>query len=179
MNRIIAASFFIISLSVVAWCDQQENERLKARRELGQLGLQYTWQDFVRSIENKDRLAVDLFLAAGMSIEIQDSRRGTPLMYMAARGNVEGARLLVDRGANVNAKTEKGWTVLMQAAQYGHPEIVKLLLDKGARVSEVNSSGDTALDVVSRNRLTSVGEKEHAEVIDLLTQAERKIGLPP
>ena len=44
---------------------------------------------------------------------------------MAVSGNVEMARLLVGRGADVNARTDRDWTVLMGAAEYSHVEVAR------------------------------------------------------
>ena len=55
----------------------------------------------------------------------------TPLMA-AARGPIEGLRLLIGRKAGVNATNAAGATALMAAAQLGKPEAVRLLLESGA-----------------------------------------------
>jgi ankyrin repeat protein len=52
---------------------------------------------------------------------------------MAAR-DLEKVKLLVERGADVNARAATGITPLMAAAQYsGNVEVIRLLLKKGAR----------------------------------------------
>ena len=45
------------------------------------------------------------------------------------------AKLLLDKGADVNRVDMHGKTLLTNAAGKGHFEMVKLLLDKGADVS--------------------------------------------
>ena len=44
-------------------------------------------------------------------------------------------KLLLDKGADVNAKGEFGWTALTWAAQAGQLEVVRLLKDRGAEES--------------------------------------------
>jgi len=42
-------------------------------------------------------------------------------------------KLLIDRGADVNARSRGGYTALKYAVDRGHKEIVKLLKEAGAR----------------------------------------------
>ena len=54
-------------------------------------------------------------------------------MTAARAGNVDAVRMLLDRGADVNARESyKGQTALMWAAAERHPAVVKLLLERGA-----------------------------------------------
>ena len=66
-------------------------------------------------------------------------------MDAAGRGHADVAKLLLDKGADVNAKTGKGKTALMMAAENGHADIVHALLGKGADVNAKTSNGWTAL----------------------------------
>src|SRR4029453_5032341 len=55
------------------------------------------------------------------------------LMTAARAGNAEVVRLLLERGAEVNAREKyKGQTALMWASAERHPAVVKLLLERGA-----------------------------------------------
>src|SRR5205085_8069146 len=57
----------------------------------------------------------------------------TVLMTAARAGNVDAVRMLIDRGADVNAREHyKGQTALMWAAAERHAAVVKLLLERGA-----------------------------------------------
>ena len=56
----------------------------------------------------------------------------TPLHYAATGPEPKLVRLLIERGADLNAGSPNGTTPLMMAAQYGSEESVKILLDRGA-----------------------------------------------
>jgi hypothetical protein len=53
----------------------------------------------------------------------------------ARKGDVAKLRELLDKGADVNAKTQYGATALAYACDKGHVEVVKLLLERGANVN--------------------------------------------
>lgn len=69
----------------------------------------------------------------------------TPLMYAAQYNQIESARLLIDKGADLNAATKRpadncyytlrtfDMTPLHYAVRYASPELIRLLLDNGAQ----------------------------------------------
>jgi ankyrin repeat protein len=70
---------------------------------------------------------------------------GTPLMYAAHAGNIEVIKLLLAKGADVNARNIVNGSALMLAAQKGDTAVVKLLLERGADAHIKNDYGYTAL----------------------------------
>ena len=63
-------------------------------------------------------------------------------MLMAAAPDVEKMRLLLDRGANVNARAQSRFSALMVAAQYQEAAAaIDLLLDRGAQVGPPAEGG--------------------------------------
>ena len=59
-------------------------------------------------------------------------------------------RLLLDAGADVNAKGPNGTTALMMAVRGGHADTVELLLAKGADPGRRNENGASALSWAKR-----------------------------
>ena len=79
------------------------------------------------------------------------STGSTPLSDAAFRGNLELVKLLLDRGANVNATNRDGNTPLIGAAFMCRTEVVRLLLDKGASTSHRNNRRETVIEIMSRS----------------------------
>ena len=59
--------------------------------------------------------------------------------------NVDTVRILLEKGANVDAKTNNGRTALIEVSARGRTDIVKMLIDKGADVNAKDNDGGTAL----------------------------------
>jgi len=85
--------------------------------------------------------------AAKDTLELRDRRGATPLMHAAAFGNLETLRLLLDRGAAVNAANDFGATALLWSAR--DPEKARLLIEHGAGVNAASKQGRTPLMLAS------------------------------
>ena len=57
---------------------------------------------------------------------------GTPLFAHARKGNFDICKLLIEKGADVNAENYENATPLFAAADGGKVEVIKLLLENGA-----------------------------------------------
>jgi len=66
-------------------------------------------------------------------------------MCAAKHNHGEVAKLLLNKGADINAQDEGGGTALMVATQPGYLNEVKILLEKGADVNAKDVNGTTAL----------------------------------
>ena len=73
----------------------------------------------------------------------------TALMWAVSEQHVDVARTLVERGADVTARSDSGFTPLMFAARSGDLELTRLLLDSDADVNTSAADGSTALLVAT------------------------------
>jgi hypothetical protein len=94
----------------------------------------------------------------------------TALHYAAAAGNNEIVQTLLDRGADINARSPNLTTPLMIAAYEGYFPTVQLLLERGADVTLKNETGLNAADYAKR-----FDRKDIIELVDrYLKKAEQE-----
>ncbi len=72
-------------------------------------------------------------------------------------GDPKMVKLLINKGAIINASNHLGDTALHEACRQDHLEIIELLVAKRADTTAVNASGHTPfdilhLDLVNRNK---------------------------
>lgn len=82
-----------------------------------------------------------------------------PIHAAVGSRNAESAALLLDRGADVNARQQVGYTPLMGAAAAGRADIVDLLLKHGADRTLVSDDGKTAADVAREHGHTELAAR--------------------
>lgn len=82
----------------------------------------------------------------GADVDQRTAAGRTPLAEAAKRGRLQAVKLLIRRGADVNAyDTTSGFTPLHLAAQYKHPAVVRQLIKANANVNARNQWNQTPL----------------------------------
>ena len=69
----------------------------------------------------------------------------TPLHHAARAGDAAMVRLLLENGADLEARDPGGTTALHYAAYWGHPEVAQVLLAAGADPNALDRAGYTPL----------------------------------
>jgi len=94
--------------------------------------------------------AIKQHVSAGTDLNAKEPAGGSsPLIVAAVFSQTEAAKLLIENGANLNARNNDGATALHAAAFVCCTDTVKLLLDKGADVNAKNIRAETPLDTVA------------------------------
>jgi uncharacterized protein len=94
--------------------------------------------------------AVELIGAgADLNSVAENPMRIQPLHAAAAGRHGDVAGLLIDAGADVNARQRHGWTPLHSAAANGDGQLVDRLIAAGADPTATNDDGKTAADVAA------------------------------
>jgi hypothetical protein len=93
-----------------------------------------------------------------------DKQGWSPLHYAATGPDSSVVKLLLDRGAPIDARSPNGSTPLMMAAQYGSEASAELLLQRGADPRIRNDRGLSAADFARlSNRETLAASLERAQ----------------
>lgn len=151
-----AAAALIVALPALAWAGSYEDFFISVKNDFapkvqallergfdpnsrdpnGQTGLTLAMQE--RSLK-----AVRVLLAQpSIDVNALNKNNESPLMMAALKGELDGMRALLDRGAQVNLP---GWSPLHYAATGPEPQAVKLLLDRGAAIDSKAPNATTAL----------------------------------
>ena len=137
------AVWLTVLIGVLLFACGQSKEQ--AIQELAKLNLKFTPDDFVRSAENGDAKAFQLFLDAGIDCNAQSSTGLTALMAASKNGRIDLVKKLLNQKVKIDAQGKDGVTALMLAADSNQLDIVKLLLEKNADPNLEDQSGWTAL----------------------------------
>lgn len=131
----------------------------------GSAAVPATEQELFKAVEDGQLAAVRAALDAHPDWVRSRAHRWEvpPLAIACDRGHLEIARLLLDRGADVNAFNERWlWRPVHEAAAQGHTKIVRLLIERGADLSVTNHEGLTPLFMAAQGG--------HTETIRLLLE---------
>lgn len=154
----------------------------------------FTPESFVLAAVHGDTKTVERYIAAGMDVNVSPYNGMSALIGASAEGNVEVMKLLIRKGAKVDAKAnDAGVAALLLAAVNGKEAAVQLLVQTGANVNETDNEGHTPLmeaagkghaqivkfllgnhadpDVKDAKGLTALDYTDNAEIMQLLRQA--------
>lgn len=117
-----------------AWIDQGADFRTEIRPEPPARPVDPKVAAVIAAVRTRDRATLETFIAADPAlVRSTDAAGSTPLHHAAGFGTLESLALLLDKGADVNAKNRRGSTPLFWAL---HDEAkVRLLLSRGATVT--------------------------------------------
>ncbi len=107
------------------------------------------------TVAARERSAKALAYLAGLTgtaIDAPNANGETALMLVCLNGELESAKLLVGRGAEIN---RPGWTPLHYAASGGHLPVIQYLLDNNAYIDAQSPNGTTPLMMAARQKQTS------------------------
>jgi ankyrin repeat protein len=129
---------------IIVLRDFREAERLReaemqidALRELERRRVTFNQREFQRALDAGDQAMVDLFVRAGINIHQEDATGSPPIVTALKKGYTIIARILLNAGADPNARDRLGLTPLLLACgkpTRGYKEIAEMLIAKGAEI---------------------------------------------
>jgi ankyrin repeat protein len=125
-----------------AWIDQGAEFRTEIRPEPAPRPIDPKLAAVIAAVRSRDRAMLETLIAADpVLITSADFGGSTPLHHAAGFGTLESVTLLIDKGADVNAKNRRGSTPLFWAI---HDEAkVRLLVSRGAAINIKQIEGRT------------------------------------
>ena len=129
--------------SALYWATRQKGESIILDNSI--LGCLLT-RRVVPLLRRDDRWSLEKRLTYGLSQDSCDKHGATLVMRASFHGAVRCVKLLIEKGADLQAVNGQGETVLHLACRGGHREIVRLLKKNGARDVK-DKSGNFPFDV--------------------------------
>ncbi len=136
------------------------------------------WVPLVWAMDNADTEAVRSLLASGADVNATydysyiSKKNVTALQLASLSGNFEIVKMLVTRGARIDAADSQGATALFLAAMKNHLSVVQYLVTHGADVNHIttDSSDNTILAIAAWNG--------NLAVVKFLVSAGARVNLP-
>lgn len=114
-----------------------------------------------RIIENNTDGAIKLINDEDIDINYKDKDGYSPILIAAIKERTLIAKLLIEKGANVNDQDYRGQTPLMCVANYTWEklELLELLINAGADWNIIDNDGDDFLYRLSTEKYNIIVEK--------------------
>jgi ankyrin repeat protein len=136
----------------------EKSVEVDGRDDEGNTALHHASRMFARGWPRRNGWAL---LGKGADVNASNQRGETPLILAATQYEADAAKLLLEKHADVHAKTKNRRTALMQAIDgpkefdnENHvvysPQIAKLLIEAGADVNAKDADGNSALSIAKK-----------------------------
>jgi ankyrin repeat protein len=140
MSRVLKLILMSVLLGALASCQSEKEEDVSGTTNNPQSTTGHTAKlsdqegALIIAAAEGDTNKVKEMLSQGVSVETRDLDVGlTPLGHAAWFGHIDTSKLLIERGADVNAKKSDGTSVLMLATMRNHQDVAEMLRRAGAK----------------------------------------------
>ncbi|MGZ8982508.1 MAG: ankyrin repeat domain-containing protein [Methylotenera sp.] len=154
-----------------------------AIRDLERRGISVNKDQFFKALLDGDKELIDLFVRSDFNIHTEDAQ-GTPAILIAMKkGYTVIGNILLNAGADVNARDRIGLTPLLLAcgkSSQGYKEIAEMLIKKGANINVRDRLGYTPLLLSLSGGVAGIAElliERGADVYALTRNGENALSL--
>lgn len=106
LAKCLSLVLIFCAIAGLSGCDGRES----ARKEIEKRAGGYSTESFFSTLGTGTVQGVDLFLKAGMDVNLRLKKGYTPLMVALRKGRKNIAQFLISRGADINVQGEDGFT---------------------------------------------------------------------
>lgn len=148
-------------------------DAFRARKDLAELRIEYSEQSFMERIRAKDRIAVDLFLQAGMSPDTADGE-GMPAWRSAAdSGDMGTVQLLLKAGVDPYRETAPHFNLVTYSLTSENIPLIRSLIEHKVDWLRPSPLGNSPFHFAVRSgKVKAVGEILSAGVSPEATSAD-------
>ncbi|XP_068219711.1 uncharacterized protein [Palaemon carinicauda] len=162
-----AAKGFHTAIVKVLIDNKADSSKLNKKK---QTFLNLIGQQLMPTVESGDSEVLQQWLEWGASPDTKGNLHWSILHHACARGQLNIASLLIERGADVNIEDSNKTTPLHTACFHGHSRIASLLIDSNANINAQDQRGNTPLH--------SAVSGGHAELINVLLERNCDTTIP-
>jgi len=123
--------------------------------------------NILKDILNKDyinrailELATKLIIAVN-NINLKNNWKNIILINASMKGYKDIIKLILDTGADINARDQDGWTALIWSIIEGHKDVTELLINRGADINTISLDSYAAL--------IELAIQGHQDVVELIS----------
>lgn len=136
----------------------------KEKITLKEMGYDFKESDYIKAIEDGNKMAVLRFIGAGMPAGALNTYDNSTLFYALKSGQKEIFNLLVKKGADIDYVNNRSQNLMQVAIELGYTDLIKDLIESNINLLFVDSNGWSAIHYAI--------EKKNIELVFLLADKQ-------